>query len=339
MEIMATQQESSEAVERCIKALRRLHKWAIGGDCSVDPVQAIKYLLETYADAYSLATDWHLWAAVLPNVETYAGVTGESTHETALALVQRALNAVANDLGTNVLGPYPDHSDGRGRWTATIRGLSSVGRKQQELRATLKAVLDFDAQRLLAQVRKERALAADKATTAPLPASITVKQISVAVSPALADPAVADPAGQSKRQPAAEVTTNAGMSRQEAVERLIRLRQQGEPWTSYGKIAKNFGCSSCTIHRAVRETPSLQGWANVRSTKASLPKAQSLNEVVTDRTAQSVEPDPAEDAAEREFLETADPQTRAWFLGLSRDDQLAYLNDPDKYLRILGRKP
>jgi len=335
---MATQQESSEAVERCIKALRRLHKWAIGGDCSVDPVQAIKYLLETYADAYSVEVDWHLWAAVQQGVVAIAGVTRESAHETAMTLIQRTLAAVASDLGTTVLGPYPDRRDGTGRWTATIRGMSSLERDHQRLLTAIKGTLNFDVENLLALVRKERALAADKAATIPPPTSITVNQISVAVSPVPTEPAAADGAGQLERQPAAEAAIKPGMSWQDAAERMERLRQQGEPWTSQHKMASAFGCSSGTINRAIRETPSLHDWAKARSAPAA-PKAQSLNEVVCDRTAQSVEPDPADEAAIREYIESADAETRAWFLSLSPADQLAVLDDPDKHPRILGRKP
>jgi len=166
---MAKQQESSEAVERCIKALARLQRWAIGGDCSVDPVAAIKYLLETFTDAYSLAVDWNQWAAVQQGVETIGGVTCESAHETAMTLVQRTLDAVANDLGTKVLGPYPAHPDGTGRWTAEIPGVSSLEPRQdhQRLQTTIRNTLDFDVGRLLALVRKEHALAIDKTAAKP----------------------------------------------------------------------------------------------------------------------------------------------------------------------------
>jgi hypothetical protein len=137
-------------------------------------------------------------------------------------------------------------------------------------------------------------------------------------------------------QASAEETT--GITWQQAAERLNRLRQQGEPWTSQRKLAKQLGCSSATINKAIHETPSLHAWAKHQT--AATPKAQSLNEVVTDSTAQSREPDPADDAAIREYLERdLTPEERAFFNGLSREDQLDFLDDPDKHGKILGRKP
>jgi hypothetical protein len=134
---------------------------------------------------------------------------------------------------------------------------------------------------------------------------------------------------------------------QEAAERMERLRAQGEPWTSQRKLADQFGCSSATINKAISETPSLTAWA---SRTKSISKAQSLTplgrygylDIVTEDTPQKTEADPAEEAASRElrqFIENADPETRAWFHGLQPKDQLDFLRDPDKHKRILGRKP
>ncbi|MHB1424760.1 MAG: hypothetical protein ACYC3I_16440 [Gemmataceae bacterium] len=132
--------------------------------------------------------------------------------------------------------------------------------------------------------------------------------------------------------------TQSRMSWQEAAERLKRLRSQGDPWTSYATLAKRFGCSSQTLYKAIQNTPELQTWANRRTATS---KAQSLNDVVIDRTAQDREPDPADDAAIREYLEREDltPEERAFFNGLSRDDQLFFLSDPNKHQQIRGRKP
>jgi hypothetical protein len=126
------------------------------------------------------------------------------------------------------------------------------------------------------------------------------------------------------------------MSWQDVAERLERRRAQGEPFTSYGRLAKELGCSNYTAHKAVRRTESLQTWAK---RPAAAPVAQSLNEVVTDQSAQGRELDPADDAAIREFIESADPETRAWFLALPLDQQLEVVNDTDKHPKILGRKP
>jgi len=133
-----------------------------------------------------------------------------------------------------------------------------------------------------------------------------------------------------------------GMSWQEAAERLERLRQQGEPYTSQQKFAKQFGCAPATINKAIRNTPSLKVWAKVDPT----PKAQSINEVVTDSTAQNRELGPEDEAAIREYLERDDitPEERAFFNGLSPADQLIFLDDPDAdngilHMRILNRTP
>jgi hypothetical protein len=127
------------------------------------------------------------------------------------------------------------------------------------------------------------------------------------------------------------------MTWQEAAERMKRLRDRGEPWTSQHKLAEQFGCSSGTINKAIRHTPELHSWANRQPGAA--PRAHSLNDPVTDSTAQNRELNPEDDAAIREFIESADPEMRAWFLALSREDQLDFLDDPDKHRKILGRKP
>lgn len=137
------------------------------------------------------------------------------------------------------------------------------------------------------------------------------------------------------------------MTWQQAAERLKQLRSQGERWTSYEKMSEQLHCSSSTVHKAVEKTPELQSWAKRDSTSA--PKAQSFtppskkgdgySNMLTDATPQDREPDPADEAAIREFIETAEPDIRAWFLALPREEQLAYLNDPDKHPKILGRKP
>lgn len=123
---------------------------------------------------------------------------------------------------------------------------------------------------------------------------------------------------------------------QEVAERLKRLRSQGIAWKSVRAFADDFGCSVSTVHKALRSCPELARWAK---RAGGSPRAQSLNPVVTDSTAQQTEPDPADDAAYREFIERADGSERAWFHTLSRDDQSDFLNDPDKYHRILDRKP
>ena len=61
--------------------------------------------------------------------------------------------------------------------------------------------------------------------------------------------------------------------------------------------------------------------------------------MVTDRASQRSEPDPADNVAIREYLESdITPEERAFFNGLSVKDQLDFLDDPDTHQRILGRK-
>jgi hypothetical protein len=160
--------------------------------------------------------------------------------------------------------------------------------------------------------------------------------------PATQQPATSQPDGEPEAGTADEPEgvdggpPGAGMTWQEVAERMERLRTQGEPFTSQHKLAKQLGCSSGTINKAIRETPSLKPWAE---RKAAAPRAQSLDPVVTDRAAQGRELDPADDAAIREFIEKADPQVKAWFLALPVEEQLEVVNDPDKHRKILGRKP
>lgn len=126
-----------------------------------------------------------------------------------------------------------------------------------------------------------------------------------------------------------------GMSVDEVAERLERLRQRGEPFTSQRKMAEAIGTSLSNVHNAIQKTKSLHGWAYRQAT----PRAQTANELVTDSTAQSREPDPADEAMISEFREKADPETRTWFDALSRENQLAVLDDRDGHQRVLGRKP
>jgi hypothetical protein len=61
--------------------------------------------------------------------------------------------------------------------------------------------------------------------------------------------------------------------------------------------------------------------------------------VIVESKAQRREPDPADEAAVREFIEQAAPDVKAWFLALPFEDQLDFVSDPDKHQKILGRKP
>src|SRR5262249_30288920 len=120
------------------------------------------------------------------------------------------------------------------------------------------------------------------------------------------------------------------MTWREAAERLERLRAQSEPWTSNHKLAEQLGCSPATILKATRSTPVLKAWAK---RAGAAPGAQSINDVVMDRLAQSSEPDPEDAAAIKEHLDRDDltDDERAWFLALSLPGQIAFLSDPDKH--------
>jgi hypothetical protein len=150
-------------------------------------------------------------------------------------------------------------------------------------------------------------------------------------------------ANDARERQAAGQTQADGVTWREAAERLERLRTQGEPWTSQQEMAKRLGCSSGTINKAIKQTPSLKAWAK---RPPAAPRAQSLHQstrdgqnlsMVTDNTPQERELDPQDEAAIREFLETADPQTKAWFHALSTEDQLAFLDDPDKGQKVWPR--
>src|SRR5262245_54370441 len=153
---------------------------------------------------------------------------------------------------------------------------------------------------------------------------------------------VGEPVEQIKESPLPAETGSvpgvkqSSMSRQEAAVRLKRLHARGEPWPGYRKLATDFGCSTRTLYNAVHETPELHDWAKPKDPD---PRAQSLNEIVIDRTPQSSEPNPEDEAAVREFIERADPETKAWFLSLPSRTQSEVACDPDRHQKILGRKP
>jgi hypothetical protein len=123
----------------------------------------------------------------------------------------------------------------------------------------------------------------------------------------------------------------------EVAERLERLRRQGERFTSQRKLAKQIGCSSATVNKAIRNTPSLRAWAKIYTT----PKAQSITPVVTDSTAQNRELEPEDQAAINEYRQREDltPDERAFFNGLTPQDQIEFLEGLEDQPKILGRTP
>jgi hypothetical protein len=151
---------------------------------------------------------------------------------------------------------------------------------------------------------------------------------------------------------------NAEADWRDVQDRLLRLRKAGEAFTSQRDLAERLKCSLATINKAVNDSASLKGWM-VRHGKRS-PKAQSLNDVVTDSTANQREPDPAAgglgidevDQIMGLLIEQAPPKERANLNELNAEgrremarlymEQQAEKHIEDKArkgIRILGRKP
>jgi len=171
-------------------------------------------------------------------------------------------------------------------------------------------------------------------------------------APAGQAPPAAEPPGQEDAQ---EVSARTDW--RDVQERLLRLRDAGEPFTSQRDLAKRMSCSAATINKAVNDSALLKGWA--ARAKGS-PKAQSLNEVTGDSTPSRREPDPADylsdDDVDRTMAkliqQTDDPEKRAELNRLDDDgrrklaklclEQEAEMRIEDEAPggnRILGRKP
>jgi hypothetical protein len=138
------------------------------------------------------------------------------------------------------------------------------------------------------------------------------------------------PQAEGSAQPAGPVEA---MTWQNAAERMERLRAQGEPWTSMHELARQIGCSSFTIKKAVDKTPKLRTWAKLEAD----PRAQQgLSVLVLDKAVQPREPDPADDAADaelRRLFDDAGPDERAILnemQGASREFQLWYIEQTKK---------
>lgn len=141
---------------------------------------------------------------------------------------------------------------------------------------------------------------------------------------------------------------------QEVRDRLLRLREQGEPYTSHGDLAKRLGCGRTTISKAIHNSNKLKGWmARERGTPA--PRAHSLNEFVMENTVDERAVDPSESnfddvhaIALTQLLDQASPEERARINALSGDEQRqlvelckesqADLRTEEGRNRLLGRK-
>jgi hypothetical protein len=122
-----------------------------------------------------------------------------------------------------------------------------------------------------------------------------------------------------------------GMLRQEAEERLERLRTQGEKFTTQKELADRIGCSPSTAHSAIKNNPKLREWANSKSIAGPTPNAQTLENEHLSTIPQTRELSPEDDAAIREFVEKANPKDKALFLALSVDNQLKVVEDPEQF--------
>jgi hypothetical protein len=126
----------------------------------------------------------------------------------------------------------------------------------------------------------------------------------------------------------AERPDGAGMRWREAAERMERLRAGGAAWPGYREMARRLGCSKVTVSKAIRSAPELTAWAK----PPAAPRAQqSLDDEkagTQETVTQQREPDPAEDAADRELrarLEEADHEERAFLNEISGASSLFQL--------------
>jgi hypothetical protein len=128
------------------------------------------------------------------------------------------------------------------------------------------------------------------------------------------------------------------LSWQDVAERLKRLRQQGERFTSQKKMAEQLRCSAATINKAIHQTPALLAWA---TKPPAAPRAHGLTDAELGSTPQDREPNPMEDAADRAYLDRDDLtcEDRGVFHWLARAPELraCFLQDPDKYRLPLRR--
>jgi hypothetical protein len=111
-------------------------------------------------------------------------------------------------------------------------------------------------------------------------------------------------------------------------DRLLFLYEQGERYTSQRDFATRFGCSVATVNKAINASPKLRGWQARYAKRKSSPRAQSLNDVVTDNTPTPGEPDPSEvlpdddvDAVMAQLIDQAKPDERAMLNALDADDR------------------
>ncbi len=111
-----------------------------------------------------------------------------------------------------------------------------------------------------------------------------------------------------------------GMSWRNAKHEAEQIRLNGDPFTSYPKMAKRIGCSRSTLHKAIVTfgTVELQDWASKQRGASRLNAPPEVAAVAIENTPQGREPDPAgiiEDAdidnTLTYLMDEADPNERA----------------------------
>jgi len=160
----------------------------------------------------------------------------------------------------------------------------------------------------------------------------------------------AEQAGATPKEPKAEADWH------DVQARLIRLYEVGEAYTSQRELAKRMKCSKSTMNKAFNASGKLKSWMERRDMAS--PKAQSLNEVVTDTTVSRQEDNPADrplddevDQIMGQLIEQAKPDERAKLNELNNEGRRKmaklYLEQQgDQHIedkatkgnRILGRK-
>ena len=185
------------------------------------------------------------------------------------------------------------------------------------------------------------------------------------------------PSAPASNNKSAEPTKN--ITWQEVAKNLNRLREQGEPWTSHGDMAQRFDCSQATVHKAVKNTPELQPWAKqpdappraqslnpvVTDNTEQDCELDPSEEIIIREFVEHADPDEKAfiheiSDAPRDYqlwyirqpheaqkihrkawtkLIGSDATNKVWFNALKLEDKLEYLDDPNRYPTILGRKP
>ncbi|MCH8824767.1 MAG: hypothetical protein IH984_14810 [Planctomycetes bacterium] len=132
---------------------------------------------------------------------------------------------------------------------------------------------------------------------------------------------------------------------------LLEMCDKGEPYTNIRDLQKRTGCgSTSTVSRAIKDSTILQEWQNSCSNRKHNPKISSLNQVHLDNSKQTCEMDPALAVEEKEIddvfarlIQESNSDDRAKLNGMDRDQRRELVEliqkDPDRFDRILGRKP